>query len=95
MQEYVRHPELHPSTLTTVTHATNRYIASPPEGTPEYDQLVKSGGPKARDVLRGVMPFAYALEQGTKPSTMGLAMGCNPMSMLAWQVNTIFQQEGS
>jgi len=67
-----------------MTHCTNRYIASPPEGTPEYDQLVKSGGPKARDVLRGVMPFAYALEQGTKPSTMGLAMGCNPMSMLAW-----------
>jgi hypothetical protein len=70
--------------LMIVTHATNRYILSPPQGTPEFDYMVKQGGPKARDVLGGVMPFAYAMEQGTKPSTAGLVMGCSPMSLLSW-----------
>jgi len=81
-------PSINPNTdrmeLIIVTHATNRYIMSPPQGTPEFKKLVKSGGPKARDVLGGVMPFAYAMEQGTKPSTAGLVMGCNPMSLLSW-----------
>jgi hypothetical protein len=57
---------------------------SPPAGTPEYQKMVEQGGPKARDVLQGVMPFAYAMEQGTKPSTAGLVMGCSPMSLLSW-----------
>jgi hypothetical protein len=70
--------------LMIVTHATNRYILSPPQGTPEFDYMAKQGGPKARDVLGGVMPFAYAMEQGTKPSTAGLVMGCSPMSLLSW-----------
>jgi hypothetical protein len=75
-----------------VTHATNRYILSPPQGTPEFDYMVKQGGPKARDVLGGVMPFAYAMEQGTKPSTAGLVMGCSPMSLLSWYATLSLQR---
>jgi microsomal epoxide hydrolase len=67
-----------------VVHANNRYIRAPPKGTPEYEKMVKSGGPNPTDVVKGVMPFAYALEQGTKPSTAGLVMGSNPMSLLSW-----------
>lgn len=74
--------------LIRVSHATNRYILSPPQGTPEFKKLVESGGPKARDVLGGVMPFAYAMEQGTKPSTVGMVMGCSPMSLLSWYVHS-------
>jgi microsomal epoxide hydrolase len=76
--------------MTTVTnclaiHANNKYIRAPPEGTPEYEGMKASGGPKPQDVMKGIMPFAYAMEQGTKPSTAGLVMGCNPMSLLSWQ----------
>lgn len=31
-----------------------------------------------------LMPFGYALEQGTKPATIGLALGSSPMAMLSW-----------
>ena len=64
-------------------HANNRYIQAPPEGTPEYEQM-KTAAPDATAMMKNIFPFGYALEQGTKPATAGLAIGCNPMSLLAW-----------
>jgi hypothetical protein len=76
--------------ISEAIHSNNKYIRSPPKGTPEYDAMVASGGgPQPMDIMKGVMPFAYAMEQGTKPSTAGLVMGCNPMSLLSWYVFTL------
>lgn len=69
----------------TAIHATNRYIFAPPKGTPEFEKM-KSSPPDPSAGMKKLLPFAYALEQGTKPATIGLTLGCSPMSLLAWSV---------
>ena len=36
--------------------------------------------------MSAVQPFGYALEHATGPATLGLVVGCNPMSLLCWYV---------
>ena len=54
----------------------------PPEGTPEY-----KSPPLANDMKLKLQNFAYAMEHATRPSTVGLVVGCNPISLLAWCVH--------
>lgn len=56
----------------------------PPEGTPERAKM--SGPPPPPMVIKGLAPFGYALEQATKPATIGFVVGSNPISLLCWQV---------
>ncbi|WVQ81624.1 hypothetical protein IAT38_003748 [Cryptococcus sp. DSM 104549] len=35
-------------------------------------------------MLQGFQKFGYALEHGTRPSTIGITVGSNPISLLAW-----------
>ena len=69
-------------------HLNYRAIALPPN-------LKEEDLPKPPEVLEKLQKYGYALEQGTRPSTVGLAIGCNPMSLLAWYVDTLFESNPS
>lgn len=61
-------------------------MTGPPAGTPEAEAL--KGKQLSRDqFLTGFQQFGYALEQATKPSTIGAVVGCNPLSLLCWFVS--------
>lgn len=40
--------------------------------------------PSAEDLLELLQKFGYALEHSTRPATVGLVVGSNPLSLLAW-----------
>ena len=63
-------------------HINFKGMLSPPEGTPEY-----KGPPLANEMMLRLQNFAYAMEHATRPSTVGLVVGCNPISLLAWYVH--------
>ncbi|CAD6573514.1 MAG: hypothetical protein TREMPRED_000846 [Tremellales sp. Tagirdzhanova-0007] len=62
-----------------VAHINFKGMQFPPEGTPEY-----KSPPLANDMKLKLQNFAYAMEHATRPSTVGLVVGCNPISLLAW-----------
>jgi microsomal epoxide hydrolase len=59
-------------------------MLSPPKGTPEAEAQGDDAGPSVAQVLGAYQRFAYALEHGTRPSTIGIVVGCNPVSLLSW-----------
>jgi microsomal epoxide hydrolase len=61
-------------------------LGSPPEGTPEYEGLKKMGGPSPEMIMKGMLGYGYALEHGTKPATVGAAVGASPIGLMAWYV---------
>ncbi len=63
-------------------HVNFKAIQSPPEGTPEYTKTP----PPSKEIIRQMQVFGYGLEHATRPSTIGIVVGCNPMSLLAWYV---------
>ncbi|WVW79125.1 hypothetical protein I302_101090 [Kwoniella bestiolae CBS 10118] len=60
-------------------HLNMRVFQSPPEGTPESSQ--PWGIP---EFLTRMQKFGYNLEHATRPSTIGLVLGSNPISLLCW-----------
>ena len=65
-------------------HLNFALLNVPPEGTPEYEGMKKMGNPAPAQVLQGMLGFGYALEHGTKPATVGAAVGASPIGLLAW-----------
>lgn len=64
-------------------HLNFRMMSGPPPGTPEAEAL--KGKQLSRDqFVTGFQGFGYALEQATKPATIGMVVGCNPLSLLCW-----------
>ncbi|WVQ94796.1 hypothetical protein IAU59_001879 [Kwoniella sp. CBS 9459] len=57
-------------------------LMEPPEGTPEAKQ--KSGPTSVSDFLAGFQAYGYGLEHATRPATVGLVVGSNPVSLLCW-----------
>ncbi len=76
--------------MVLAVHVNFKSIQQPPEGTPEYKTATENP-PKPEEILGRLQPFGYALEQGTRPSTIGIVAGCNPLSLLAWYVALSFQ----
>ncbi|EIW66985.1 hypothetical protein M231_03918 [Tremella mesenterica] len=60
----------------------NPYL--PPKGTIERERIMIRGGPHFDDAATFMQPFGYALEQGTRPSTIGLVLSTSPLALLAW-----------
>ncbi|OXH21695.1 microsomal epoxide hydrolase [Cryptococcus neoformans] len=52
----------------------------PSPGFPEQE----ASPPSAEDLLELLQKFGYALEHSTRPATVGLVVGSNPLSLLAW-----------
>jgi microsomal epoxide hydrolase len=67
-------------------HFNFMIVSAPPEGTDEYEGMKKVGYPPPAEVLKGMLGFGYALEHGTKPATVGAAVGASPIGLLAWCV---------
>lgn len=65
-------------------HVNMRLIMEPPKGTPEAEAAKGQPGPNPDQTLEAFQKFGYALEQATRPGTVGLAIGANPISLLAW-----------
>ncbi|WVR09250.1 hypothetical protein IAU60_006315 [Kwoniella sp. DSM 27419] len=64
-----------------IIHTNMRTILQPPKNTPE----AKGSGPMdAGAMVQAMQPFGYALEHATRPSTVGLVVGSNPVSLLCW-----------
>ncbi|WWC64244.1 uncharacterized protein I303_106853 [Kwoniella dejecticola CBS 10117] len=61
-------------------HLNMRVFLQPPEGTPEHD-TTPFGVP---EFLVKLQKYGYNLEHGTRPSTVGLVVGSNPLSLLSW-----------
>lgn len=55
----------------------------PPDGTPEAEAM-KGKSLSREQFVAGFQQFGYALEQATKPATIGMVVGCNPISLLSW-----------
>ena len=64
----------------------NFCIMPRPEGINDDDvsPLEKHGLERSNEFKR--LGSAYALEHATKPSTIGLVLAANPLSLLAWYV---------
>jgi microsomal epoxide hydrolase len=67
--------------VSLAIHLNFRPIPTPPAATPEAEKMKDQPPP---DPTKTFKDFAYALEHGTRPSTVGMVVGCNPISLLAW-----------
>ena len=59
-------------------------ISKPPESHPAESLTVLEQQCLQRGREFDTTGYAYAIEQGTRPSTLGLVLGSNPIALLAW-----------
>ncbi|ODN81598.1 hypothetical protein L202_02009 [Cryptococcus amylolentus CBS 6039] len=64
-----------PGTPTNSDKSSSGAEATPAQAIPAAEPL---------DPLLSLQMFGYALEQGTRPSTIGITVGANPISLIAW-----------
>lgn len=62
----------------------NFCMMNKPDSVPdsELDEVEKQGVQNATDF--GLYAFAYGVQQGTRPATIGFALDASPISLLAW-----------
>ncbi|WVQ81622.1 hypothetical protein IAT38_003746 [Cryptococcus sp. DSM 104549] len=62
-------------------HLNHKNISTPP---PKIRQAHNIPDETPASFLQLLQKYAYGLEHGTRPSTVGLAIGSSPMALLAW-----------
>ncbi|WVQ72163.1 hypothetical protein IAR50_001708 [Cryptococcus sp. DSM 104548] len=60
-----------------IIHLNFRLLLGKPTGSTGSES-------KPQDPLLPFQTFGYALEQGTRPSTIGITVGTNPLSLISW-----------
>jgi microsomal epoxide hydrolase len=65
-------------------HINYCYIPEPEHVTGEVTEIDRQDLERAKEFQRTAT--GYAVEQGTRPSTIGLVLGSNPVALLAWYI---------